>query len=272
MKSAKARPEHLRVASEKFLERIVVEHGPVQTLARFFLKAATDLSALGFELRFIDPEQLVKANLENRDNWLPLVQTFDPQWSDLNPDNIVTVAIFREGRIVGVHSVRRFDWRDTNMHEEILSYRFLYADPVTQKRPEETVSITTSMAREITGVVGFSGAAWYHPDCRGLGLSRILPRLAKGIALTRWDVTRIVAIMSESVHRRGFAARFGYHGVDWDITFKKSRGGWPRVALLWMDRPNLESYVGEYLAGTQADIRVLNSGNENKPARVMKQR
>jgi hypothetical protein len=263
MTKAKEQATHVSETSQKFLDAIVVKHGPIRVLGRFFLQAVTDLASRGLEIELISPEELLKANLANSDNWLPLVQVFDPRWSKVDTENMLAVAVRREGRVVGAHAVRRFDWTRSNFHEEIESYRFLYHDPPSQMQPGEKVTITAKAARNISGVVGFSGAAWVHPEERGHGLSHVIPRVAKALALSQWDVERIVAIMNQGVFDKGFAPRFGYHGIDWGITYESSRCGMKYLAILWMERAALEAYIGDYQLDAQSPHNMGLRGNQN---------
>ena len=258
--------EQLHFVSQKnqeFIGSIVVEHGPIPVLGRFFLQAVTELAVKGLEIEEISPEGLLQANLANSDNWLPLVQVFDPRWSQVGRDNMLAIAIRRGDRLVAAHAVRRFDWTATTFHEEIESYRFLYRDPARQMQPGEKVTITARAARDISGLVGFSGAAWVHPDERGRGLSHIIPRIAKALALSRWGVERIVAIMNEGVFSKGFAPRFGYDGIDWGISYQNSRCGMKYLAVLWMERAALESYIGDYVLGSESIAGMRLRRNQN---------
>jgi hypothetical protein len=249
--------------NQEFIGSIVVEHGPIQLLGRFFLQAVTELAAKGLEIEEISPEELLQANLANSDNWLPLVQVFDPRWSDVTKDNMLAIAIRRGGRLVAAHAVRRFDWTSTTFHDEIESYRFLYRDPAKQMQPGEKVTITARAARTVSGIVGFSGAAWVHPDERGRGLSHIIPRIAKALALSRWDVERIVAVMNEGVFSKGFAPRFGYDGIDWGIAYENSRCGMKYLAILWMERAALESHIADFILDTESDAGIRLRRNQN---------
>lgn len=256
-----------QIANQRFLQDLSIEHGPIPMLGRFFLEAVGALNDLGIALEVATPEQLVTANLDNSDNWLPLVQTFDPRWSDVTTDNQISLIARKNGRVVAAHAMRYFDWRATTYHDEIESFRLLYRDPDRDRLPGETVTITSTAARTITGRVAFSGAAWCHPEMRGNGLSRIMPRLGKALALAHWDIERIVAIMNEGVHSKGFAPRFGYHGVDWGVRFENCRCGIVYVAVLWMQRPNLEDYIAAYLGREKVDAAVLDGGDEHQRVR-----
>ncbi|MEZ5843660.1 MAG: hypothetical protein R3D27_07980 [Hyphomicrobiaceae bacterium] len=257
----------VQIANQRFIQELVIEHGPITELGRFFLKAIGALNDLGVTLEIATPEQLVTANRDNADNWLPLVQTFDPRWSDVSSENQISLIGRMNGRVIAAHAMRYFDWRTTTYHDEIESFRLLYRDPENDRLPGESVAITSTAARTISGRVAFSGAAWCHPDMRGNGLSRIMPRIGKALALARWDVDRIVAIMNEGVHSKGFAPRFGYHGVDWGVRYENCRCGIVYVAVLWMNRPQLEEYISAYLGGEKVDPAVLDRGNENERAR-----
>ena len=255
-----------QIANQTFLRDLVIEHGPIPMLGRFFLQAIGALNELGIALELATPEQLVEANHANADSWHPFVQTFDPQWSDVTTDNQISLLGRKNGRIVAAHAMRYFDWRQSTYYDEIDSFRLLYRDPEHNRLPGESVTITSTAARSLTGRVAFSGAAWCHPEMRGNGISHVMPRLGKSLALARWDVDRLVAFMSESNHRNGFAPRFGYHGVDWGVRYQNCRCGIGHAAILWMERPNLENYIAAYLGSEEVDAAVLDRRNQHQQA------
>jgi hypothetical protein len=88
-----------------------------------------------------------------------------------------------------------------------------------------------------------------------------LPRIAKGLALGRWGVERIVAIMNEGIFNKGFAPRFGYQGIDWGLAYENSRCGMKYLAILWMDRVDLEAYMTTFLTDTSSAQAVRLRGN-----------
>lgn len=270
MARTKAQQRAVSTRNRDFLRSVTIEHGPRSVLGRFFLQSVDKLADQGLEIESVSPRQLLRANLDNSENWLPLVQVFDPRWSAVDDDNMLAIAVYRAGRVVGAHAVRRFDWTATTFHDEIASYRFLYRNPTLQMRPGEKVTITARAARDISGLVGFSGAAWIHPSERGRGLSHILPRIAKALALSRWGVERIVAIMNEGVFGKGFAPRFGYHGIDWGLTYENSRCGMKYLAILWMERDALESYINSFVAPMPSRPATAGSQPEQAAGRVHK--
>ena len=233
-----------------FLSRLEVTHGPVNLLGRFFLKAYSDALSRGIALSFASSADLIETNKSNPDSWLPLVPVFDDRFFDATPDNVFCI-VGRDatGRIVATHACRLYDWSGTNFEAEAGSLRMFYCDPNHMRLPGETCEVTAPSAKTITGLTIFSGAAWCHPDFRGKGVSSILPLIGKAYALTLWPAPRIVGLMAEKMHARGFASHFGYTSVDWNIFWTNSPMGTLRLALLTVMREQTFDRVREYLAG-----------------------
>ncbi|KAB2847061.1 MAG: hypothetical protein F9K44_14235, partial [Hyphomicrobiaceae bacterium] len=82
----------LRTQSE-FIDGLVIEHGPIELLGRFFLRAASELAKLDLTLVWLDAEELQRANRQNRDSWLPMLPTFDRDFSALDASNFRAVGV-----------------------------------------------------------------------------------------------------------------------------------------------------------------------------------
>ncbi|MCL4767327.1 MAG: hypothetical protein KJZ80_13935 [Hyphomicrobiaceae bacterium] len=247
-------------ADKSFLDRIEVRHGPVAVLGRFFLAADAAARSRGVSLSFASLAELVETNEANSDSWRPLLPLFDDRCFDASPDNaFCVVGRDRKGRIVATHAARLYDWSQTNFHDEAESLRLFYSDPQRMRLPGEALEVTAPSARQVTGLTVFSGAAWYHPDFRGVGLSGILPRIGKAYSLTRWPAATIVSFMAQEIHARGFASRFGYDNVDWGVLMKNTRPGTLRAAILSVSRDSALAYIADFLSDHRAkiDARVL---------------
>ncbi|MGH6815555.1 MAG: hypothetical protein ACREC6_07615 [Hyphomicrobiaceae bacterium] len=160
---------------------------------------------------------------------------------------------------MAAHAARLYKWSDTSFFEEIETLRLFYSNPEQLRQPGERVEITATGARILTGRVCYSGAAWVHPEYRGRGLAHILPRFAKAYALTKWDPAYIASLMTESVFRKGFAPRFSYEHVDWEVRWIDSPLGTLRLAVLWLDRMHLARDISAFLTRleTEVDVGVL---------------
>ena len=192
-----------RASGTRFIDEVVVEHGPEDLLGRFFLDAHEACENVGITPYLGTFEELVRLNQENSDNWVPMIPVFDPANGPLENDlAFCIIARNDQGEGVAAHAVRLFDWPDTNFADEAQSLRLFYSDPATMKRPNETCSVTSRLARSASGRVAYSGAAWVRPDYRGRSLALVLPRLAKAYAYTLWRPQLIVSWMTEATYKR----------------------------------------------------------------------
>lgn len=220
-----------------FLQHIRIDYGPPDLLGRFFLKALAAADVLGLKLEVGTFKDLLIANQDNRDNWLPLLTIFDHRKSNVTPETAFCIlGRDHTGRVVAAHAARLFDWSLTSFHDEAESLRLFYADPIAMRLPGERCIVTAPTARSLTGQVVYSGAAWYHPNYRGRQLSAIFPKIAKALAFARWSPDFVCSVMQPSIHARGFADRFDYPVVDWDVQMIDGPlGEAMRVALVWME-------------------------------------
>jgi hypothetical protein len=232
-----------------FIEQVVVDYGPSELLGPFFVKADAAARRAGVFLTVGDFSELVAVNRANRNNWAPLIPLFDPKNGALPPEKAFCLIGRNErGEAVAAHAVRRYDWPNTSFVEEAESHRLFYADPERMKFPQETCSVSAPYAREVTGRVAYSGAAWVRPDYRGRALALVLPRLAKAYAFTLWRPDFIVSWMTETVYKRGLLQHVGYTTIDWDVQLRASFIGDLRFAFLSMKPSCLLDYVRDFSA------------------------
>jgi hypothetical protein len=234
------------------LARLTIDHGPADLLGRFFRHADAAALALGVTLSFADMAKLIEVNEQNGDSWLPLFPTYDVRYNTIGPDDAFCImGRDGNGKVVATHAGRLFNLKLSNFNDLAQSLHLLYEHPDRSKRPGETCVVTATAAQSIAGSVVFSGAAWYHPDYRGKGLSRIVPILSRAYAFTRWNVDYLVAMMSEGVVRGGMTERTGYTNIDWDIRVSNSPLGNVRFAFMWMEPRQLLQDVAKFVVRSE---------------------
>lgn len=245
------------------LSDITIEHGPVDLLGRFFLKADTAARQRGVYLSFSPMQDLVDINRLYQETWRPLLPIFDPAAGGITSDNSFCIlGRNAQGEVIATQAARLYDWPNTTFHEEAESLRLLYADPERSKLPGESIEVTARAARNVTGRVVFAGGAWYRPDFRGRQLAQIFTRVCRGIAYTRWKHECQTSVMVEAMQARtGMAAKSGYSKMDWAVTFNGSVCGPTeaiRCAFVWMDADEMLGGIEDFLANfdTQVDTRV----------------
>jgi hypothetical protein len=241
-----------------FIEQVAVNHGPSELLGPFFVEADAAARRAGVFLTLGDFSELVAVNRANGDNWAPLIPLFDPRNGPLPPEKAFCLIGRNErGEAVAAHAVRRYDWPNTCFTEEAESHRLFYADPARMKYPQETCRVSAPYAREVTGRVAYSGAAWVRPDYRGRALALVLPRLAKAYAFTLWRPDFIVSWMTEATFKRGLLQHVGYTTIDWDVQLRASFIGDLRFAFLSMRQSCLLDYVRDFSTSVaQVDGRI----------------
>jgi hypothetical protein len=250
-------PEH---NPPSILSQIVIEHGPLDVLGRFFLHADLETRRRGVALEFCAPDELVAANEANPESWRRLVPMFNPRYGVIDRDNSFSIiGRNRRGEVVTANSIIRYDWTNTDFVEEAGSLRLFYADPERMKQDGEQCIVTSRKARAITGLAAFSGAAWVRPDYRSRGLAKYLPRFIKAYAAARWELDCIFGMMAEDVEKHGHARHFGFDNLDWEAHWINSVMGTNRFAILWTDVDALADDLRAVLAraSTQVDGEVL---------------
>jgi hypothetical protein len=232
---ARRAPAPATAAPGNLLDTIKVRYGPVDLIGRFLLQGEEEALLRGISLSFATFEELLEVNESNRDSWRPLVAVFDPRLGMLDPSSSYCILGQNgRGEIVSAQAARLYDWPSTDFHEEATTLRFVYKVPQQDKRPGESISITTDAARRLTGRVVFSGAGWYRRDYRGTGLSTVLPRVSRALSLTLWDPDYIMTMMAEPVLRGGFAERGGFVHSAAMVQWRNSRLGDIDLVLVWM--------------------------------------
>lgn len=246
----------MRTQRRGLLNDLQITHGPRNLLGRFFVTAVGSARERGVELRFGTFDELLAINASNPQTWRQLDTTLDPRFSRLTPENsFCIIGENGDGEVVATQGVRLFDWRGSNLKIEAESLRMFYADP-TQADPGESCKVSARSAESITGLVSYAGGVWFRPDFRGGRLSTVLPRIGRTISLTRWNVERVAAFMSERTVAAGFTKRSGFRSVDWDVVRPGAKciPEGSRLALMSMSADEIVDTVFDWLVETDTEV------------------
>src|SRR5262249_60736891 len=108
-----------------------------------------------------------------------------------------------DGEIVVTQAGRLYYWPETTLVEE--AQAMFYGG---RANPGPCI-VKAADAAKITGVVFFGGAVWVRPDFRGLGLSKLMPRLRGAHAAPRWPIELGMLLVEPPVLGTGGAGGFG---------------------------------------------------------------
>jgi hypothetical protein len=218
------------------LDQITLVHGPHELLGRYFVMA--DALGRDWGLRFrlrSDFDALMALNREHGDAWPPLPPICDPRHSNLRIDSAFWLeALDDSGDTVATEFARFFEFKNTNLVEEIRSLRVYYEDPEPHVAAGERVEIDAPAASVVRGRTMYGGAIWVRPDWRRNGLTRIISHICAAYAHTRWNTAFTWGFMEPRMHAGGLSRAYGPHEVAEGLLVRMPfRGDLPTV-LLWM--------------------------------------
>jgi hypothetical protein len=211
-------------------DALTIKHGPAQLLARFVLEGDKAARETGVRLRLRhDFGDLVYVNKHAvvRRSWYPLLDIFNPEYSDLVPENSYWISGEDEhGEIILTQAGRVYYWPDSTLEQEA---RMMFCGG---REKGQRCVVTAADAQLITGVVFYGGSGWVRPDFRGKRLMRLVPRLGRAYALARWPVDWGISFVSPVLVEKGVAAAYGYKNASYSLSFPESLWGDLEVVLV----------------------------------------
>ena len=222
--------------TKRLPDQITLDKGPVRLLAQFILQADRAAYERGVRLSLHqDFDLLRQVNEQSRSSWGKLVPIFNIEHSDLDPANSFWIAgRDAEGEIVATQAARFLPLWESSLADELTSLRLFYRAPEPHLASGERCEVLVPSAAAITGRVVFSGGGWYHPRCRGTGLSAILPRISRAYAHSRWETDYTVSMVEPVLTEKGVVRSYGYSKVEPMIRFLGSFRGDLDLHLIWM--------------------------------------
>lgn len=228
---------------DRFLESLTLNHGPIELVSRFLIKAVSAAAHRGVYLEMGTFDEYLEINRANLASWRPLATSWRTDIGGAD-DRSGYVLIGRDARgaAVATSAAKHLDWSATNFKAEAESLRLFYADPERDSQPGEACFVSAPNAAEIRGRVLHSGGVWYRPDYRGRQLAQIIPRIGRVYANARWDIENVFAYVSAENTKTGFEKRTGYSDITRWITLRDSPsypGQDVRLVLLRMQEQEL---------------------------------
>jgi hypothetical protein len=178
--------------------------------------------------------ELLDINAANRSNWLPLTPTFNCSYNELAGDtSFCLIGRDVSGVAVASHAGRLFDWRSGSFAEAAESLRLFYDRPESDALTGETCKVTSATARYLRGMVSYTGAVWYRPDYRGLGLAFYISRIARAYAYAQWSVDYAVGMVSNANVANGLTDKTGNSHIERGVHSRGSTHGDVDYHIVW---------------------------------------
>jgi len=190
----------------------------------------------------------------SRGTWFPILKMFDSGQCDLTPENSYWISGEDErGEIVITQAGRIYYWPNTSLADE--ARLMFYGGREQGQRCE----VTAASAKDITGVVFCAGAHWISPDFRSRRLSRLVSRLGRAYAISRWPVDWAIALVSPILVGKGVASGYGYRHASPSIFYPGSLWGDLEVVLVYLSANEAYEDLADFLAAELAGSRASES-------------
>ena len=204
------------------LQAIRINTEPRGDFARFFLRAEQLLHEAGLTVQSVSPVTLVEINEANRDSWPPLFAAIDYRKQPIDPaDMNVLVAFDRSGLAVATTAVRRLDMTGTTAADELVSMRLIFGEKAEAMREIAEFELTAPSATRISGKISYHGGVWVHPRFRKHGLTRLMPKLNRYMALAQKYVDFEIAMASAALLKPHVAASYSVEASEPYYAYKE---------------------------------------------------
>ena len=235
------------------LDQLHFRHGPRELLGRYVSCASEMAADLGLTLHFsTNFKRFAALNLRHRDSWGPLSPIFDPANADLGLTNAFFIEAMDElGDTVMTSAGRLYDHGDRSIAQDLRALRVYYDDPAPHIAAGAHVEVTAPSAEYICGRVMFSGGVWVRPDFRRNGLTKIVPRLTRAVALAQWNTPVFWAAIEHKLEKIGVARAYGsWHVEDGIVAQIPSFGGTLAGLFMTMGQATLLRDLAGSIAGS----------------------
>ena len=236
-------PNNLRLP-----DALTVRHGSGPLIGRFVLEGDRAARNVGIHLRLRhDFDALLELNRQEvaRGNWRPIMDTFNPEKTDLTPETALWIAGENEhGEIVTTSAGRLYEWPDTTLEDHAVEMFF-------GRDEGQQCVITTPAAKLISGLVFSAGTTWVRPDYRRRELSHLMPRMCRAFALARWPLDWTIGYVQRPLVDKGIALGYGAKHLGFSIYYPQTSYG--EIVLTYTSGQEVYDDFGAFLDEELAD-------------------
>jgi hypothetical protein len=251
-------------ASASFLDTLIIDHGPLQLLGRFFAAMDGACAERGVSLSLERIETAAQIQSANTDSWHSFPPMLDPRVAAIDEKaGYCFVGRNQSGAAVAVMAGRVYDGENLTLGDVIEDQSFIYGTaPVAPGGPRFEIS---ARSREhVTTPFSYIGALWVHPTHRGAQLARLLPMLTRAYALAKWNIKFDVGLVNDSMALAGMASVYGYSHAEQGFRSYGLPGNEIVTGnVLWMDAGQLVEQLREFLS---ARLSQVDSGRVDRTA------
>lgn len=223
-------------------DALTVRQGSGPLIGRFVLDGDRAARAAGIRLYHRDDfDELMRLNEREvaRGNWRPLMDTFNPDKTDLSPETAFWIAGENDaGEIVTTSAGRLYVWENSTLADHAVEMFF-------GRDGGQECEITTPAAKLISGVVFSAGTTWVRPDYRRRELSHLMPRMCRAFALARWPLDWTIGYVQRPLVDKGIALGYGAKHLGFSIYYPQTSYG--EIVLTYTSGTEIYDDFGSFL-------------------------
>jgi hypothetical protein len=248
-----------------FLEDLELNHGPRGLLAQYFINVEQHLLDQGLRVSFAPYSAIAELNAENLATWDMLLPMLDPEQNPVTHGESLAFLVYdRRGVVISSMAARLYDFSGTTLVNQVENLEFYYGPKAGQFRERVQSNITAPQAFKMSGRAAYLGGYWLRPDVRARGLSRLIPRLMRYIALTRWNAVQEFSYGRNQFLRPEVALTYGFDHVEPAFEYYLDKRLIWRGVLLWTSRDEMLQHLPELLSSLKDSSQ--HSGGRNHEA------
>lgn len=236
------------------LDAVDIKFGQRDLLSKVFLLAEAQGLQADVDIQVHeDLRSLAEANALLQESWGPIVPILDPTHSRIDGGTAFWLAATDRdgGSLVSTCAVRLLDITPGGLAGEFESLRIFYHDPEPFLAAGMTCSVLGQTGEEISalgGRIGYIGALWTSPQFRGRNIVYLLGKVARALAVARWDVAYVFGVFRVNVAAKGVLPSYGYDYLSRHIAVRNSYRGDMDLHLGWMGRRQIAAVLLNYVA------------------------
>src|SRR5262249_19802476 len=162
----------------------------------------------------------------------PLVNIFNPEYTDLTPENAFWLSGEDEkGEIVLTWAARVYNWPESTLEDNV---GLFFCGKKDRPAACRVTPDAAQILRAINGVVFWGGRLWIRPELGPRQLPPLVGRIGRAFAVSRWPVDWIMCLVMPIIVEKGVAAGYGYRHMAPGIFFPGSPLGDLELFLLYL--------------------------------------
>ncbi|WP_128932076.1 hypothetical protein [Bradyrhizobium zhanjiangense] len=153
------------------------------------------------------------------------------------------VGVDRNSNVALLEAARLYDLSRSNLAEHLQSLKAFFADPAVHAHPQDRCRCTAPSAKKITGKVAYLGDRWIRKDFRGMGMSKVMAGLARGVSFAMWAPDFLCALVARQLLEKGVVYGYSHHEPGGSILQLIGEDIVDDDCLVWQTGEELKSLV-----------------------------